>query len=76
MFFNRKALSITETELKLIANAAIISDSRIPKTGNKSTALIRIALVSKRKIRFCLMFFMTASLKFLAFNVCNYSVET
>ena len=29
---------MTETELKLIANAAIIGDSNIPKNGNKTPA--------------------------------------
>ena len=32
---NRNAFAITETELKLIANAAIIGDNNIPKNGNK-----------------------------------------
>ena len=30
---NRNALAITETELKLIASAAIIGESNNPKTG-------------------------------------------
>lgn len=30
---NRNALAMTETELKLIANAAIIGDSKMPKNG-------------------------------------------
>ena len=30
----RSAFVITETELKLIANAAIIGESKIPKNGN------------------------------------------
>jgi hypothetical protein len=47
--FNRKAFPITETDLNLIANAAIIGDSRIPKTGNKSPALLRIAIVGECK---------------------------
>ena len=40
MFFvlNRNALPITETELKLIAKAAIIGESNIPKNGNKTPA--------------------------------------
>ena len=33
---NRNAFAITETELKLIANAAIIGDNNIPKNGNKT----------------------------------------
>lgn len=42
MFFvlNRNALPITETELKLIANAAIIGDNKIPKNGNNTPAAI------------------------------------
>lgn len=42
MFFalNRSALPITETELKLIAKAAIIGESSIPKNGNKTPAAI------------------------------------
>ena len=42
MFFKRSELAITDTELKLIANAAIIGDKRIPKTGNKTPAAIGI----------------------------------
>ena len=41
----RRALAITETELKLIANAAIMGDSKIPKTGYKSPAAIGIPIV-------------------------------
>lgn len=33
---------ITETELKLIAAAAIIGDNKIPKTGYKTPAAIGI----------------------------------
>lgn len=36
----RKAFPITETELKLIANAAIIGDNKIPKNGYKTPAAI------------------------------------
>lgn len=36
--FNRNAFAITETELKLIASAAIIGESRIPKKGNNTPA--------------------------------------
>lgn len=36
----RKALLITDTELKLIAAAAIIGDNKIPKTGYKTPAAI------------------------------------
>ena len=42
MFFKRSELPITDTELKLIASAAIIGDKRIPKTGNKTPAAIGI----------------------------------
>ena len=42
MVLNRKAFAITETELKLIAKAAIIGESSIPKTGNKTPAAIGI----------------------------------
>ena len=35
---NLKELIITDTELKLIANAAIIGDSKMPKNGYKSPA--------------------------------------
>ena len=38
MFLNLKAFTITDTELKLMARAAIIGDKRIPKTGNKIPA--------------------------------------
>ena len=38
MFLNLRALAITDTELKLIANAAIIGDNKIPKNGNKTPA--------------------------------------
>ena len=39
-FLNRKAFTITETELKLIATAANIGESKIPKNGNKIPAAI------------------------------------
>lgn len=39
-FRNRKELAITDTELKLMANAAIIGDNKIPNTGNKIPAAI------------------------------------
>lgn len=42
IFLNRNELAITETELKLIAAAAIIGESKIPKNGNKSPAAIGI----------------------------------
>ena len=37
---NRNAFTITETELKLIAKAAIIGESKIPKYGYKTPAAI------------------------------------
>ena len=37
---NRNAFIITDTELKDIAKAAIIGDSRIPKKGYKAPAAI------------------------------------
>jgi hypothetical protein len=33
-------LAITDTELKLIAKAAIIGDNNIPNTGNRTPAAI------------------------------------
>lgn len=35
---NRKEFAITDTELKLMAAAAIIGESKIPKTGNRTPA--------------------------------------
>lgn len=37
---NLSAFTITETELKLIAKAAIIGDSKTPKNGYKTPAAI------------------------------------
>jgi len=37
-FLNRKALAMTETEEKLIARAAIMGESRIPKMGYRAPA--------------------------------------
>jgi hypothetical protein len=42
MVRNRKAFAITETELKLIAKAAIIGDNNIPKYGKRIPAAIGI----------------------------------
>ena len=39
-FLNLNEFTITETELKLIANAAIIGDSKIPKNGKNNPAAI------------------------------------
>ena len=38
-------LAMTETELKLIAKAAIIGDSRIPKNGYRNPAAMGIPKV-------------------------------
>lgn len=38
MLLSRSAFPITETELKLIAKAAIIGESSIPKKGNNTPA--------------------------------------
>lgn len=45
MVLSRKAFAITETELKLIAKAAIIGESNIPKTGNRTPAATGIPRV-------------------------------
>ena len=45
MVLNLKAFAITETELKLIAKAAIIGESNNPKTGNNTPAAIGIPKV-------------------------------
>lgn len=37
---NLSAFAITDTELKLIARAAIIGESRMPKNGNNTPAAI------------------------------------
>lgn len=59
--FKRSALVITETELKLIAAAAIIGLSNIPKNGYNTPAAIGIPteLYTKAKNRFCLIFRIT-----------------
>lgn len=41
-FRSRNAFAITETELKLIAKAAIIGESNSPKKGYKTPAAIGI----------------------------------
>jgi hypothetical protein len=38
LFLKRKAFDITDTELKLMAAAAIIGLNNIPKNGNKTPA--------------------------------------
>lgn len=57
----RNAFEITDTELKLIAAAAIIGLNNIPKNGNKIPAAIGtpIELYTNAKNKFCLMFRMT-----------------
>ncbi len=40
MLLNLRELKITETELKLIAKAAIMGDNNIPKNGYKAPAAI------------------------------------
>ncbi len=62
--FNRNALVMTETELKLIA-AAIIGDSKMPKNGYKTPAAIGTPkiLYTKEKNRFWRMLRMVAWLK-------------
>ena len=40
MLLNLSAFAITDTELKLIAKAAIIGESKIPKKGYKIPAAI------------------------------------
>lgn len=42
MLLSLSAFTITETELKLIASAAIIGESNIPKNGNNTPAAIGI----------------------------------
>ena len=44
-FLNLSEFTITETELKLIASAAIIGDNKIPKNGYKAPAAIGIPSV-------------------------------
>jgi len=58
---------MTETELKLIAVAAIIGESNIPKKEERTPDAIGMprVLYIKTKNRFCLMFFITLSLRFL-----------
>lgn len=45
MVRNRKAFPITDTELKLMASAAIIGDNKIPNAGYKIPAAIGIPIV-------------------------------
>ena len=56
-----KALVITDTELKLMAAAAIMGLSKIPKKGNKIPAATGtpIELYTNSKNKFCLMFRIT-----------------
>lgn len=45
LVFNLRALAITDTELKLIAAAAIMGDNNIPKNGNNTPAAMGIPTV-------------------------------
>ena len=69
-FLNLSELPITETELKLIANAAIIGDKRIPKKGYKTPAAMGTpsTLYTKANNKFCFIFFITPLLNFIAFE--------
>ena len=60
-FLSRNEFPITETELKLIASAAIIGESSNPKAGYSTPAAIGIpsTLYPRAKNRFCLMFRIT-----------------
>ncbi len=40
LLLNLRALAMTETELKLIAKAAIMGDNNMPKAGNRTPAAI------------------------------------
>ena len=62
IFLNLNAFAITETELKLIAKAAIIGESNNPNIGYKTPAAMGTpnTLYIKAKKRFCFMFLTTA----------------
>lgn len=64
-------LLITDTELKLIAAAAIIGDNSMPKNGYSTPAAIGTpaALYTKAKNRFCRILRMVARLKRLALTI-------
>ena len=66
MFLNLKAFAITDTELKLIANAAIIGESNNPNIGYKTPAAIGTpnTLYTKAKNKFCFIFFANGFEKF------------
>lgn len=61
MLLNLNAFVITDTELKLIAKAAIIGDNNMPKNGYKIPAATGtpITLYTNAKKRFCLIFLTT-----------------
>jgi len=40
VFFSRKALVLTDTELKLMAAAAIVGDNNMPNTGYSTPAAL------------------------------------
>src|SRR5665647_2708699 len=69
ILFNLSALAITDTELKLIARAAIIGESNKPKNGYRMPAAIGIPsiLYPSAKNRFSLMFLITLWLNRRAF---------
>ena len=58
---NLSALAITETELKLIARAAIIGDNSIPNAGYNNPAAMGMPklLYTNAKNKFCLIFCIT-----------------
>ena len=53
----------TDTELRLMANAAIIGESNIPNIGNSTPAAIGtpMLLYNSANIRFCRMLFTVCS---------------
>lgn len=50
-FLNRSEFAITDTELKLIATAAIMGDNKIPKTGYKTPAATGMPSVLYKKAK-------------------------
>ena len=70
-FRNLRAFAITETELKLMAKAAIMGDNSSPKNGYSTPAAMGTpsVLYTSAKNRFCLIFPITFTLRFLAFTI-------
>ena len=68
---NLRELPITETELKLIASAAIIGESSAPVIGYSNPAAIGMpkVLYAKAKNKFCLIFLITFLLSENAFRM-------